>query len=283
MNLVGKIFIVMILVMSLVFMSMAMAVYATHRNYQVLVEQTGKQLNDAKVVNKELTEERDKLRKDIDTIIASNRQSLTKVENELAKLEKDRTQLEREKADLEKEKRDSVATMNATQKNATDYRTELEKRRAEIDQARQDRDKHFQRVVELTDQLNQDANERKLLQDRLSGLTADFAKAKEALDILNIKDWRGQGWKDKRPPDVDGRVLAVRGSGLIEISIGSDSGLRKGHRLKLVRYGEGGNSYVGEAEVVETYPDRSVCKVDPKFQNSDVRTGDRVFSEIRGK
>ena len=101
MNLVGKIFIVMILVMSLVFMSMAMAVYATHRNYQVLVEQTGKQLNDAKVVNKELTEERDKLRKDIDTIIASNRQSLTKVKNQPRQVEKDRTQLEREKADLE--------------------------------------------------------------------------------------------------------------------------------------------------------------------------------------
>ena len=152
------------------------------------------------MVNKELTEERDKLSKDIDTIMASNRQSLTKVENELAKLEKDRTQLEREKADLEKEKRDSVATMNATQKNATDYRTELEKRRAEIDQARQDRDKHFQRVVELTDQLNQDANEAEAAPGPALRFDRGFRQGERALDILNIKDWRGQAGRTRGRP-----------------------------------------------------------------------------------
>ena len=34
MNLVGKIFVVLIFVMSLVFMAFAMAVYATHRNWR---------------------------------------------------------------------------------------------------------------------------------------------------------------------------------------------------------------------------------------------------------
>jgi hypothetical protein len=280
MNLVGKIFIVMILVMSLVFMSMAMAVYATHRNYQQLVEDTGKKLNDAEVLNKGLKEELDNLKKQIDTITASNRQSLTKVETERSVLLKDRTQLEKEKADLEKDRRDLVAADNATQKNATDYRTELEKRRADILQAQQDRDAHFKHVVELTDDLNQAANEKKLLQTRLADLTKDYARAKDALDYFRI-NWRGN-FKNKTPPQVDGRVLAVQGSGLIEISIGSDSGLQKGHRLQIVRGADGGGTYVGETEVVETTPDRAVCRVDPKFQNSDVRRGDRVVSQIRG-
>jgi Skp family chaperone for outer membrane proteins len=280
MNLVGKIFIVMIFVMSLVFMSMAMAVYATHRNYQAMFIDTGKELNDVKVVNKGLAEELANLKMQIDTIKASNLQSLTKVETERTVLQKDRTQLEKEKADLEKEKRDSVAAMNATQKNATDYRTELEKRRADVLQAQQDRDAHFKHVVELTDELNQAANEKKLLQDRMRDLAKDLAIAREALRWFHINeksDYKGN------PPDVDGRVLAVQGSGLIEISIGSDSGLRKGHRLKIVRYGDGGSSYVGEVEVVETTPDKSVCRIDPKFQNSDVRSGDRVVSQIRSR
>ena len=37
MNLVGKIFVVLILVMSVVFMAFAMAVYATHRNWREVV------------------------------------------------------------------------------------------------------------------------------------------------------------------------------------------------------------------------------------------------------
>ena len=37
MNLVGKIFIVLIFVMSLVFMAFSMAVYATHRNWREVV------------------------------------------------------------------------------------------------------------------------------------------------------------------------------------------------------------------------------------------------------
>ena len=57
MNLVGKIFIVMILVMSLGFMAMAMAVYANHRNYQALFEKTGKELSEVKVLNDQLTSE----------------------------------------------------------------------------------------------------------------------------------------------------------------------------------------------------------------------------------
>ena len=229
MNLVGKIFIVMIFVMSLVFMAMAMAVYATHRDYLALVDEKAKDLTKLKVDNTHLNEDLDNLKKQIDTITTSNRQSLTKVENERTVLQKDRTQLEKEKADLEKEKRDAVATMNATQKNATDYRTELEKRRGEIDQAQQDRDNHFKNVVELTDKLNQEVNDKKLLQDRLKDLTKDFAKAKEALDYFHI-NWKGP-YKEKRPPDVDGRVLAVRGSGLIEISIGFRLRAAKGPSL----------------------------------------------------
>ena len=110
-------------------------------------------------------------------------------------------------------------------------------------------------------------------------MTKDLAKAKEALRYFDINE--NSDYKSKIPPRVDGRVLAVQGSGLIEISIGSDSGLQKGHRLKIVRFADGGSSYVGEAEVVETTPDRSVCRIDPKFQNSDVRKGDRVTSQIR--
>ena len=65
MNLVGKIFVVLIAVMCLVFMSFAMAVYATHKNWKDVVENPdnglNKQLKDQDARNKELTAEKDKL------------------------------------------------------------------------------------------------------------------------------------------------------------------------------------------------------------------------------
>ncbi len=67
--------------------------------------------------------------------------------------------------DLEKAKRDSVAAMNATQKNSADYRQELEKLRTDVLQAQQDRDAHFKEVVRLTDLLNEAANEKELLRN----------------------------------------------------------------------------------------------------------------------
>ena len=66
----------------------------------------------------------------------------------------------------------------------------------------------------------------------------------------------------------------------MEISLGSDMGIRKGHHLEIFRIAGGQNTYVGRVEVVQTSPDKSVCKVDPKFQNANVMVGDRVASKI---
>ena len=38
MNWLGKVFVVLILIMSLVFMGLAMAVYATHKNWKEIIE-----------------------------------------------------------------------------------------------------------------------------------------------------------------------------------------------------------------------------------------------------
>jgi hypothetical protein len=68
----------------------------------------------------------------------------------------------------------------------------------------------------------------------------------------------------------------VRQDGLVEISLGADSGLRKGHKLEVFR----GPTYVGRVEVLETTPDRAVCKSDPAFQKSNLQKGDRIKSKL---
>jgi len=291
MNLVGKIFVVVIFVLSLVFMSLAMAVYATHRNWREVVELpadkvgAGKalglkyQLEQCKRDNEELKNQKDKLAKEYAAELELKQQALTKLENELDIARKERKSLEAGRAALEKEKSDAVAAMNATQKNATDYRQKLETQLAERVKIEQEADEHFKEIIRKTDELNQALNDKQQLLKRTTELAKDLAAAREALRWVGIDE--KTDYKSAAPPKtLEGVVRSVNAAGLIEVSLGSDDGLRKGHTLEVYRTVGGQSTYVGRVEVVSVGPSKSVCKIDPKYQNSNVLENDRVRSQF---
>jgi hypothetical protein len=291
MNLVGKIFVIVIFVLCLVFMALTMAVYTAQRNWRevVMLEQDkvtpGKELGlkyqkeRLEHDNAELKDLKGRLEREYAAEKSAKQQSLSKLQTELEIVKKERKTLEAGKADLEKDMRDKVAAMSATQKNATDYRQELEKQRTDLLQAQKDRDAHFKEVVRLTDELNRAVNDKELLRKRTAELAKDLAKADEALRWNGFQD-KNSDYKNKNPPKVDAIVTSVNGDGLIEISLGSDAGLRKGHQLEVYRINGGQSTYVGRVEVVKTDPSKSVCKVDPKYQTSNIMVNDRVASKI---
>ena len=198
MNLVGKIFIVVILVLCLVFMALAMSVYTAQRNWREVVMLTKDQLTPGKELGlkwrweeakheiENLNDEKAKLQKDYAAEKAARQQSLIRLQTALDIARKDYKSLEAARADLEKDKRDAVAAMNATQKNLTDFRQELDRQRTDLLQAHQDRDRHFLEVVRKTDELNQAVNEKELLRKRTVELAKDLKKADEALHVARI-------------------------------------------------------------------------------------------------
>jgi hypothetical protein len=287
MNLVGKIFIVLILVMSVIFMAFAMAVYATHKNWRevVLNEQAAPdkplglalQLKNEQARNRELSDQAEKLKQQYDAEKAAKLQAVVKLETELKEAQSELKTLEAKQAELEKAKRLAEAAMNSTQTNATDYRKELESQRKTVEESLKDRDAHFKEVMRLTEELNQAINEKDLLKKRTDELAKDMAKADKVLRQFGLNKERDYS---SVPPIVEGIIKATPGAGLVEISIGSDQGLLKGHRLEVYRTSGGQSTYVGRIEVVSTAPDRAACKIDPKFQNSNPMVGDRVASKI---
>jgi hypothetical protein len=292
MNLVGKIFVVLIFVMALVFMAMTMAVYTTQRNWREVVMLEQEKVTNNKELglkyqlerrnreNEELKAEKEKLDKDGAAERTALLQQLTKLQTEYELAKKERRSMEATRADLEKEKRDAVAAMNATQKNASDSRQERDKLRTSLADAQQDRDKHFAAVTDLTDKLNQAVNDKELLRKRTAELAKDLAKANEQARWFGLPD-KDSDYKSKAAPPVSAVVTSVHGDGLIGISLGSDAGLRPGHQLEIYRTNGGQNVYVGRVQVVKTDPAESVCKIDPKFQNSNVTVSDRVTSKIQ--
>src|SRR3954471_2214341 len=86
MNWLGKVFVVVILIMSLVFMGLAMAVYATHKNWQQVSVDLKKKLTDAQSENAKLQTEHNRRVEELE-------QGKTAAEQQAAKLDAERVSL----------------------------------------------------------------------------------------------------------------------------------------------------------------------------------------------
>jgi hypothetical protein len=284
MNLIGKIFIVLIFVLALSFMILAVLVYATHRNYreEIMKEPSGLrfQLKNLREENKTLSDSLDKTKKELETERTDKINALAKLETEVVQSQQDLSQLQKEKATLTDDLRRDVAAMKAAQDESNKFGEEAKVLRGDIEKAQMDRRMHEKEVGRLTDESHQLRNDVKLLKERNTTLTADLTKAKLVLRHFGMSpDTNIAG----TAPQVDGIVEAVPGEGLVEINLGSDDGLMQGHKLDVVRVGSAGSKpkYVGRIEVVHLTADRAVCRIDPKYQKSDVQVDDRVYSKLQ--
>ena len=107
-------------------------------------------------------------------------------------------------------------------------------------------------------------------------LAKDYA---DAMEVLRI---HGQTpdpalYTRKPPAGIHGFVTEVRPRGIVEISVGTDSGLVKGHQLDVVRNRDGRSSYIGKIEIAETMPDRAVANVMPEFRRGTVQRDDEII------
>jgi len=289
MNLIGKIFVVLIFVMSLVFMTCALMVYSAHINWREVVENTQAtpdkplglrlQVQNLRKDNDALKAQLDELTKKLDAEIADKRAQVAKLEQERDDLQRERDQLMAQVAQLTQQVRDAVAAMDAAHQTLAKRTEEVNNLRGLLRQAEQARHDALVRLVQRTDELHQAANELRALKDRAVTLAADLAKAKEVLTKFDLKA-EPELYHEQAPP-VEGVIMAVPGNNLVEISIGADDGLMKGHRLDVFRLGNGENKYLGRIEVIRTEPQRAVCQIVPEYQRGPIQEGDRVASKLR--
>jgi hypothetical protein len=288
MNLLGKIFTVLIFVLSLVFMTLAVMVYATHKNYLRVVDNPQaspqydlglkQQVENLKAEIAKLKEEKDGNERKLTAELDAKTAALTRLENDIVEVKQASQQRERENATLTEDARKSVAAMKAAQDQTNKFGEEVKVLRADLEAAQKDRRLHEREVDRLTDDAHRLKNDLKQLKDAQTAQAADLAKALTVLRHFGMNldtDISGT------PPQVDGVIEAVQGEGLVEINLGSDDGLMKGHRLEVVRVGSSGSKYVGRIEVVHVAADRAVCRIDPKYQKSDVQVDDRVYSKLQ--
>jgi septal ring factor EnvC (AmiA/AmiB activator) len=276
MNLVGKIFVVLIFVMSLVFMSFAVAVYATHENWRQLVERPGglkSQIEELKKANEALKSERDNL----NSQIAKEKEEWNRVRGQLetakATQAKQIEQMQAELKQLAAEEEQAVAALNVASQNLEKLTGEVATLRQDIVKTQDDRDKRFDTAVKLQDQIHQTQGEYQRIREREVQLAQQVAKMRDKL--------RSLGTHEDAPTDpvkVTGKVLQVNTGDMIEVDLGTDDGIRSGVKLEVFR----DSKYVARVEVLTATTDKAVAKVVPGFKTTPLQKGDNVATRFKG-
>ncbi|QDV22673.1 hypothetical protein [Aureliella helgolandensis] len=272
MTLLGKVFTAIIAVLSVIFFALAVAVNASHLNQKEIADAANKRATTAQNKNTQLAALLDETKSLLAIEQMARRSALAALQTQL---EQAKTELEMQAtsyADLLAAHTELVQTEKTTQlelKSKTDDNELL--RKQNVDET-QNKNQLFDRLVSTKDQYNRLQGNYETLLARRDQLLNDFTAAKENLDILGIKpDTLLDG-----PPAVNGQVLAVDTSGMVEVSLGRDDGMREGFTLDVHR----GGQYLGKLKVRTVRDNKSVAEILTGYQRGYIREGDRVDSKL---
>lgn len=288
MTFTGKILVVLNLFMSFIFMAFAMMVYTTRVDLKGQLTKKDEEIRTAGSKASSANAEKDKTVADAAEAKKLFDQQMASKNQEVNKYKAESKQFSDQLAQLRTEIGESTAGLKGTA-------TELLQRRQEVEQGREYRKKLLDEntalvneKTRLSDQLAQSSNTLKLsnerneqLLDRIQKLEAYAVKIKGSLpDAETLEGVAGL----TAPPDVQGVVKKVDVEGkLIQITLGTDDGLRKGHVLEVWRTGANAK-YLGRIRVMDVGHDYAVAKVvdssGAAIQASDI-VGPKILSANR--
>jgi hypothetical protein len=285
MNTIGKIFVFALFIMSLVFMSFAVALYSTHTNWRDEIMRTREQikagqqlgykaqLDQAKTERNNLSAEITKLQAEVAASEAARDQVVAKIQTALEEKNKDLEVLRKEKEarELEREKAQAELAaarleLEAASKVVADLRSEVRTQQDKVDE-------QVDRAAKIASELHEKESFLEIASERKAQLEKQVANARLLLQQSGLSI-------DNLPrdavPKIDGVVTNVVDDS-IELSLGGDDGLQMGHELDVYR----NDQYLGRVRVVSIKPDKAVAVVIREFVRGVIQRGDKVATRLR--
>lgn len=285
MNIIGKIFVFAVFVMSLVFMSFAVAVFSTHTNWQEEIERTAEQvqagkplgykaqLEEAKKERESLTTEIDKLAAQVSEAEASRDQIVAKIQTALELKDKELQDLRKTKDEREDEREKAQSELTATRAELEKVTKTVDDLRAEIRGMQSKVDEQVDQTAKLAGELHEKESFLEIAKERKEQLEKQVSNARLLLKQHGLAI-------DSLPrdhvPTIDGVVTAVADES-IEVTLGGDDGVQMGHFLEVWRNDE----YLGRVQVISVKSDRSIGRVVPEFRRGIIQPGDRVATRLK--
>jgi len=287
MSYVGKVLVVVQVVMSLLFMTFAGAVYAVHQNWrtkyeatQASLEQTQKDLSFAQA-------EASRAKTELQNKFEAEQQRANDFAAKNATLEGKVQTLTQEVAQLTTQRATQTGLAEAKAAEARFRFEEAEKQRIENSKLQSRMDELAAENRQLKDDLFTKNESFRHLNELYETGLAQLSYLKEVVTKNGLETDPGKVAAMKAPPPpVEGLVTRVKENRagrvqFVEISIGSDDGLRKGNELDVVRvYGTDSSEWLGRVKVVDLGPDWSVAEVMLPSKNGIIGEGDNVTTKL---
>ncbi len=276
MNLVGKIFVGIIALMSVVCLTLSVVSYASHHNYKEKNAALSEQLNKANDEAQKLNSQKAELAKNIEDEKQSYVNMIAALRTKTADLQAENATL---KADLDKLNEDLAERNEAVVANTkyiADIHQQLDASSDELKKAKELRANYLRDLAKTMEKLHELSAVYGDLQEQNKELVKSYD---DALTVLNQNGLSADAsqYGDLPLYPVKGSVETVEegSDGLLMVSIGSDDGLSEHNKLDVKR----GDSYLGKVEVVTLEPNRAVCKVLPEYRQGVIQKGDLVYSQ----
>jgi hypothetical protein len=177
----------------------------------------------------------------------------------------------------------------------------VDKHAKEIRELRQDLDKARRNANDNKNDFNKESRENMALKQQLKAARDQATDLQVQVQTLRQRNTQLEGQVQKltqelaklratgkgagKPPAInppaerlEGTVTAVQKEGLLELSIGSDAGLKNGHTLDVFRLKDQAK-YLGVVEIIQVTPKRSVGRL-RSTTPTPIEVGDRVASRI---
>ena len=288
MSFLGKLLIAFQLVLSIVFLAFAGAVFSTQQNWKILAETNEKNLKAEQATHQNDLQESQQAKAKLEQELKNEKNRADGAEGSLKIREDEVTSLNKENV-AAKTERDSQRTLaQVATEEARQRRDEALQQRAVNNDLHKLLTEKNDKVKALEDVVFNKSVEEKSLTEKHSKLLQESAILQKVLAANGLSaDPKSVVGLQLPPPTVQGEVLETKrggraGSDLVEISLGLDDGLVEGHKLSVYRPAEGNRaaSYLGEIRIVYVTPDRSVGVVVARAKNGIIAKGDNVTSKL---
>jgi len=274
MTLLGKILTVLIFIMSVVFMSFAVMVFSTHKDWKAAAMRLEQEADVKENEYNTLKDELDRLRLATERERAARAQALAALESRRLELQDQLNKTNTQLADKTTQLQVALEAARTAENQLAGLTNEVETLREEIRTVLGQRDKYFEEVVAMTDQVHQMQDKQRQLTETRNDLLAENSRYKLILDRNGLD----ADIIPRQPPDLKGYIAALSqtNKSLVEVSLGSDDGLRTGHYLEVSRDGE----YVGRLAVVRVSSDRAVGQILDELLRKPMQRGDIVRTKV---
>lgn len=276
MNFLGRILVVTLCLMSVAFMILAMTVYSTHRHWKNEADAAQQQVAEEQARFAALQRKSNALESQLRAESDAAIQQVRKLESEAVRLAEVNDEKQRLIEDLQIQARRAIAANTATQESNNKLTEEVEELRDAIAMNQEAKDDAFAVALTTTEELQSVTGELSVAIERRRDLMQAAARMAQVMEAEGLDP---NAPADGVVPRVDGFVSKTQrkaGVQLVEISIGSDDGLRVGNTVEVFN----GTKYKGRLEILDTSPDRSVGRVDTRFQQGPIQEGDRVATRL---